>query len=289
MNRRDFLKKGALLGGVAAIATASPVLADHVVEPKNPVIGIGLEVYHYTNRNATLQRLFQIIPENGVQPPGSYPVTVEVRDAVDPQLVVGTLQAYELKYIASTLPIDPVSGLPIVDFNMRVEPKVSIPAAIRRLGNPSEHWRETLKVNRIAERNHRKYLWAVPWNHANTGPHTKFTSPYDISTGKAGRDIGGYAETAQANQSLELIPPGTILEFEHMMFTDETRRVFVQTLRVIVGPLPGGVPVTTTTGSTTTTTVPPTTTTGGNSGSTTTVPPTTTVPETTTTVGTIAP
>lgn len=285
MDRRTFLKTGLIGGAGAALVSPSPVLADHITEPMTPIIGIGLEVYQYTSRNATFMSIYQVIPEDGVQPPGSYPVTVEIRDAVNHDLVVGTIQAYELRTIHSTVPIDTATGLPLVNFNMRVEPKVAIALAARRAGNPSEHWRETLKVNRIAERNHRRYLWAVPWNHANTGPHTKFSSGFGGSSllPKAIREIAGYAETAQANQSLELIPAGTRLEFEHQMFTDMTNRVFYQTFQVVVGEAQ--------TPTTTTTAPGATTTTGGNVGgtTTTTAPPTTTTAPgaTTTTASTI--
>lgn len=299
MNRRDFIKTGFIGGvGLAALSPSS-VLADHVVEPKNPIIGIGLEVYQYTSRNRTLQTIYQSIPEDGVQPPGSIPMPVNVveRGPDGRDIIVETLTAYETRFVSPSLEIDEVTGLPIVYFAMRVEPKVSVASAVRRAGNPSEHWTETLKVSEIVERNHRKYLWAVPWNHANVPPHSHFSRP----VGQA----AGFWETSQANQSLQLIPLGTKLLFEHQMRCHESRRVFYQSLTVVIGvaPLPPPCPPegnsvacppgttttttttpTTTTTSTTTTAVPTTTTTMPPTTTTTVPPTTTTVPVTTTTV-----
>jgi hypothetical protein len=224
MNRRDFLKSG-IIGAGAAVAIPNVALADHISEPTGPVSGIGFHLYHYTNRAATFQALMQSIPQDGVQPPNSTPVTVEIHADPDPNVVTGTLTAYQTHTIADTLPRDPTFGLPVINFPMRVEPKVHVYQSDRPGGAPSEHWTEALRLNVVTGhgtgRRRRKYAWAVPWNHANVPPHANFNQ--------------GFWETAQANQSLELIPPGTVLEFEHIMKCHESKRHFYQSLTFMTG------------------------------------------------------
>ena len=66
MNRRTFLKKGAVLGATAALIPTRPVLADHIVEPQSPITEYTMEVYVYPNFSTRLvkgdgtERLFDI-------------------------------------------------------------------------------------------------------------------------------------------------------------------------------------------------------------------------------------
>lgn len=271
MNRRDFLR-AAGAGAAGAVMLAGPAQAAHILEPQTPITGIGLRVYQYTNRTPTFQSVHQWIPEDGVQPPNSYPVTVNVVERVNGEdVVVDTVTAYEQKFVSPGLQIDPVTGLPVVYFGMRVEPQVTIARPAIQLGSPSEHWTESLRLSWIGVRNHKKYLWAVPWNHANTAPHARFP--------RSGQAVGWH-ETSQANQSLEFIPLGTRLIFEHIMRASESRRVFSQSLTFIIGSAPVPVqPVCDPDSPASSVSCPPASTT-----TTTAAPTTTTVAETTTTI-----
>lgn len=84
----------------------------------------------------------------------------------------------------------------------RIETFVDSPA--RALGNPSEHYDETLTLFVVQNfgdprREVEKYQWRVSWNHSNIKPHAK---------GGVG-DNG--AESSQNSQLLTIYPPGTVL------------------------------------------------------------------------------
>ena len=94
----------------------------------------------------------------------------------------------------------------------RIETFVDSPA--RALGNPSEHYNETLTlfvVERLGRSNEvEKYQWRVSWNHSNIGPHAR---------GGVG-DNG--PESSQNSQLLSLYPPGTVLRVRSDVVTLES-------------------------------------------------------------------
>ena len=99
-----------------------------------------------------------------------------------------------------------------VALDARIETFVDSPA--RALGNPSEHYNETLTLFVVANpgtrREVEKYQWRVSWNHSNIGPHSR---------GGVG-DNG--PESSQNSQRLDIYPPGTILRVRSDVSTLES-------------------------------------------------------------------
>lgn len=226
MNRRDFLKTG-LIGGVGlAVVGVSPAKAAHVTESKEPVIGAKLSVYKYGASGTTLIRVDTVIPEDGVQPPGSTPVTIQyISDASTGGVLLGTAQGYETRTFSPELPVDATTGLRIVDFdNMRVEPGIMVKRAARQAGTPSEHMDEEMKYGFVQNVNRQNesfaYDWHQPWKHSNVPPHAPFKN--------------GFWESAQGNQKLTRALPGEVVRFEHLVIGLETRVRFLQTVTFLV-------------------------------------------------------
>ena len=93
----------------------------------------------------------------------------------------------------------------------RIETFVDSPA--RALGNPSEHYNETLTlfvVEGSGRREVEKYQWRVSWNHSNIAPHAR---------GGVG-DNG--PESSQNSQLLTIYPPGTVLRVRSDVVTLES-------------------------------------------------------------------
>lgn len=101
----------------------------------------------------------------------------------------------------------------------------------RALGNPSEHWDETLTLFRVFQfprsdgsiKEGLKYQWRTSWNHSNIKPHAR---------GGVG---GNGAESSQNSQRLDIYPSGTLLQFQGDLSTHESDQDFTVSCRLKVG------------------------------------------------------
>lgn len=234
MNRRQFLKRGALLGGALAATTASPVLAAHATEPHEPIIGIGLDVYKYPNNNTKVTRRV-LIPEPDTQPPSGVTTTsvaVEVRDRIGPGgVTVSTVPGVTWVSYGAEVTFDPTTGLPIIFGNIRTEPFVAIGRDARNNQRPSEHWDSRMTVERVTNltRDRRNKLWDTLVRHANLGPHNSDGSNLSFK--------GGFHEAEQDNDypQGERVVAGEIIAISWQLEGWESKRRFFVESKFIWG------------------------------------------------------
>lgn len=98
----------------------------------------------------------------------------------------------------------------------------------RGVGNPSEHWDETLTLFVVENfgnprREVEHYQWRVSWKHSNIKPHAH---------GGVG-DNG--PESSQNSQRLDIYPPGTILRLRGDLTTLESGQQFTAQCTFLVG------------------------------------------------------
>lgn len=236
MNRRTFLKRGLLTGAGLATVSAGPVLAAHVSESQEPIIGVGLDLYRYPQTTTKISRRI-LIPGPGTQPPQGVtttPVTIEVLDQIGPGgVVVSTIPGVQWVTYGSAVTFDSATGLPILFGNARTEPFVSIADAARRSALPSEHWDSRLVVERVVNlaQNTRDKMWDTLVSHANVGPHS--------SGGGNVAWPGGFHEVEQDNDypANERVVPGEILSvFWQLEGWSSKRRYRIETKIVWGGP-----------------------------------------------------
>lgn len=225
MNRRQFLKRGALLGGALAATAASPAMAAHVTESHEPIIGIKLDLYKYP-QGTTKVTAAVLITEPETQPPvgvATYPVNVSVMNQIGPGgTVVSTIPAVGWITYGSAVTFDSTTGLPIIFGNIRTEPGVAIGKIARQENKPSEHWNTRLAVDRVDDlrRDKRKRLWDTFVRHANTPPH------HPDGTGISFQN--GFTESEQDNDypQNERVLPGEIIAASWQLEGWESKRKF---------------------------------------------------------------